>query len=159
MKSILSWLTAIFILVSLTFSNNLFAQDSTRTQLKPKYKHQIKNQKGEQVKAKKGEKIVEEEEVTVDNSSEDYDKDQNKNSQGVKTQKENKQAGFKDDDGDGVNDNALDDDGDGIPNGQDPDYIRPEDGSGKKHRNIIKSKNEIGKEEATKSPTKSNIKK
>lgn len=159
MKTILSLITGLAILITYTGDSNIFAQDSTRTQLKPEFKHQIKNQKGEQVKAKKGEEIVEEGEVTKDNSLEDYGKDQNKNSQGVKTQKEKKQAGFKDDDGDGVNDNALDDDGDGIPNGQDPDYIRPEDGSGKKHRNIIKSKNEIGKEEAPKSPTKSNIKK
>jgi len=31
---------------------------------------------------------------------------------------------------DGINDNALDADGDGIPNGQDPDFVRPQDGSG-----------------------------
>ena len=37
---------------------------------------------------------------------------------------------FIDLDGDGINDNALDADGDGIPNSQDPDYVRPQDGSG-----------------------------
>jgi hypothetical protein len=45
---------------------------------------------------------------------------------------------FVDDDGDGVCDNcpggtnpdAPDADGDGIPNGQDPDYVPPQDGSG-----------------------------
>jgi len=31
---------------------------------------------------------------------------------------------------DGINENAPDADGDGIPNGQDPDYVRPQDGSG-----------------------------
>ncbi|MCF8383824.1 MAG: hypothetical protein K9G39_09610 [Chlorobium sp.] len=31
---------------------------------------------------------------------------------------------------DGINENAPDADGDGIPNGQDPDYVRPLDGSG-----------------------------
>jgi len=37
---------------------------------------------------------------------------------------------FVDENGDGYNDNAPDHDGDGIPNGQDPDYVKPEDGSG-----------------------------
>jgi hypothetical protein len=40
--------------------------------------------------------------------------------------------GFVDLNGDGINDNAIDSDGDGIPNGQDPDYVRPQDGSGNK---------------------------
>ncbi|MCI0512246.1 hypothetical protein L0128_03445 [candidate division KSB1 bacterium] len=39
--------------------------------------------------------------------------------------------GFIDENGDGINDNALDADGDGIPNGQDPDYTKPQDGSGR----------------------------
>ena len=39
-------------------------------------------------------------------------------------------GGFLDEDGDGFNDLAPDADGDGIPNGLDPDYVRPEDGSG-----------------------------
>nr|CBH39659.1 hypothetical secreted protein [uncultured archaeon] len=42
---------------------------------------------------------------------------------------------FVDADGDGVCDNmginGRDDDGDGIPNGQDGDFVRPQDGSGK----------------------------
>jgi hypothetical protein len=38
--------------------------------------------------------------------------------------------GFVDENGDGINDNAPDADGDGIPNGQDPDYVKPADGSG-----------------------------
>lgn len=37
---------------------------------------------------------------------------------------------FVDENGDGFNDLAPDHDGDGIPNGQDPDYTRPQDGSG-----------------------------
>ena len=37
---------------------------------------------------------------------------------------------FIDEDGDGFNDLAPDADGDGIPNGLDPDYVRPEDGTG-----------------------------
>ncbi len=37
---------------------------------------------------------------------------------------------FVDANGDGINDNALDADGDGVPNGQDPDYVKPQDGTG-----------------------------
>ena len=40
---------------------------------------------------------------------------------------------FIDEDGDGFNDLAPDHDGDGIPNGLDPDYVRPVDGSGPRH--------------------------
>jgi len=43
---------------------------------------------------------------------------------------------FTDEDGDGVCDyfgiNGRDDDSDGIPNGQDDDYVRPQDGNGQK---------------------------
>ena len=35
--------------------------------------------------------------------------------------------GFVDEDGDSFNDNAPDDDADGIQNGQDEDWVRPED--------------------------------
>lgn len=38
--------------------------------------------------------------------------------------------GFVDENGDGYNDLAPDADGDGIPNGLDPDYVRPLDGTG-----------------------------
>ena len=41
---------------------------------------------------------------------------------------------FIDEDGDGFNDLAPDADGDGIPNGLDPDYVKPEDGTGMMNR-------------------------
>lgn len=41
---------------------------------------------------------------------------------------------FLDEDGDGFNDLAPDADGDGIPNGQDEDYVRPQDGTGSQYR-------------------------
>lgn len=44
---------------------------------------------------------------------------------------------FVDENGDGINDLARDADGDGIPNGQDPDWTRPLDGSGYKDQNRI----------------------
>jgi len=44
---------------------------------------------------------------------------------------------FVDENGDGINDLARDHDGDGVPNGQDPDWVKPEDGTGLKaqHKN------------------------
>lgn len=44
---------------------------------------------------------------------------------------------FIDENGDGINDLAKDADGDGIPNGQDPDWVRPLDGTGYKEQNRI----------------------
>ncbi len=41
-------------------------------------------------------------------------------------------GGFVDENGDGFNDLAPDADGDGIPNGLDPDYLPPLDGSGQR---------------------------
>ncbi len=41
---------------------------------------------------------------------------------------------FIDEDGDGFNDLAPDADGDGIPNGLDPDYVKPLDGEGQQHQ-------------------------
>ncbi len=41
---------------------------------------------------------------------------------------------FMDQDGDGINDFQRDHDSDGIPNCQDPDWTRPEDGTGNKNR-------------------------
>jgi hypothetical protein len=43
-------------------------------------------------------------------------------------------ARFMDQNGDGINDFQRDHDGDGIPNCQDPDWTRPEDGTGSKNR-------------------------
>ncbi len=50
-----------------------------------------------------------------------------------------KVGSFVDEDGDGFNDLAPDEDGDGIPNGLDPDYTAPKDGTG----------NQFGKGHAT----------
>ncbi len=44
-------------------------------------------------------------------------------------------CGFVDENGDGFNDLAPDADGDGIPNGLDPDYVKPEDGTGSQAKN------------------------
>ena len=41
---------------------------------------------------------------------------------------------FIDENGDGFNDLAPDADGDGIPNGLDPDYVRPQDGTGNQYK-------------------------
>ncbi|MBN1293680.1 MAG: hypothetical protein JXB48_17700 [Candidatus Latescibacteria bacterium] len=52
---------------------------------------------------------------------------------------------FVDADGDGFNDNAPDADGDGIPNGQDPDYVRPKNGSGRQNQAANGTGQGIGK--------------
>ncbi len=56
----------------------------------------------------------------------------------------NPAKGYVDLNGNGINDNAIDSDGDGIPNGRDPDYVRPQDGSGQKfmHQNKFKTLNQ-----------------
>jgi len=54
---------------------------------------------------------------------------------------EQHRIGFIDEDGDGLNDNAMDDDGDGIPNGKDPDFERPEDGMGNQRTYQYQHKN------------------
>ena len=48
---------------------------------------------------------------------------------------------FVDEDGDGISDFARDHDNDGIPNCQDPDWTRPEDGTGymNRHKNASSS--------------------
>jgi hypothetical protein len=53
--------------------------------------------------------------------------------------------GFVDVNGDGINDKATDSDGDGIPNCQDPDFVRPQDGSGSKFMKGNIYKNSTGK--------------
>lgn len=50
---------------------------------------------------------------------------------------------FMDENGDGINDFARDHDNDGVPNCQDPDWTRPEDGSG--YMNRFKNTSEANK--------------
>jgi hypothetical protein len=57
---------------------------------------------------------------------------------------------FVDLNGDGICDNftggyGFDDDGDGIPNGQDDDYVKPQDGTGKKLMKGKAFQNKVGK--------------
>jgi len=57
--------------------------------------------------------------------------------QGKEPQNRPEDAGvcrFVDADGDGFNDLAPDHDGDGIPNGLDPDWVKPENGDGEMNR-------------------------
>jgi hypothetical protein len=56
------------------------------------------------------------------------------NAQGFGPGAGNGECQFIDEDGDGFNDLAPDADGDGIPNGQDPDWVKPEDGTGYQHQ-------------------------
>lgn len=51
---------------------------------------------------------------------------------------------FVDQDGDGICDFARDHDNDGIPNYQDPDWSRPQDGTGYQERNGRNNSNQYG---------------
>ena len=51
---------------------------------------------------------------------------------------------FIDENGDGINDLAKDADGDGIPNCQDPDWTRPQDGTGYQAKHKIGQPDETG---------------
>jgi hypothetical protein len=51
--------------------------------------------------------------------------------------------GFVDENGDGINDLTRDADNDGIPNCQDPDWVRPQDGSGYANRHGHKRQNGV----------------
>ncbi len=53
-------------------------------------------------------------------------------------------CGFIDEDGDGFNDLAPDADGDGIPNGLDPDFAKPEDGTGSQLQHRYGRLGEVG---------------
>jgi hypothetical protein len=63
---------------------------------------------------------------------------------GEATEQGNGVCQFVDEDGDGFNDLAPDADGDGIPNGLDPDYERPGDGTGEQHANQMGALNRLG---------------
>ena len=59
--------------------------------------------------------------------------DRNKVQVKAKPQLQNKLM-FRDENGDGICDGFRDHDNDGIPNGQDPDWTRPQDGKGNENR-------------------------
>jgi hypothetical protein len=62
----------------------------------------------------------------------------------TQTQTKGHGNGFVDLNKDGYNDNAIDSDGDGIPNCQDPDFVRPQNGSGQKKMNGMIFQNKFG---------------
>ena len=66
---------------------------------------------------------------------------------------------FIDENGDGINDLARDADGDGIPNGQDPDWVKPQDGTGLKaqHKNGQPDEAEMTKGQKAGKATKSSF--
>ena len=110
------------------------AQDKTQTQTQDQEKAQIKAQTKVQTKA------------------------------AVKTQTKSEfrhrnRIAFIDENGDGINDLARDADGDGIPNGQDPDWVKPQDGTGLKaqHKNGQPDEAEMTKGQKAGKITKSNF--
>lgn len=86
-----------------------FAAAQDQTQTKSQEKAQIKAQLKDQNKA----------EVKAQNKVQTKSEFRHRN-----------RIAFVDENGDGINDLAKDADGDGIPNGQDPDWVKPADGTG-----------------------------
>lgn len=103
-------------------------QNQVQTQSQSKDQNQIQNQ--EQIKSQGNSQSQ------LQNQNQNQLKEQNKNQVKTQTKEQNKVhgKGFVDNDGDGINDYAVDSDGDGIPNGQDPDYVKPKDGTGQKNQ-------------------------
>lgn len=56
---------------------------------------------------------------------------------------------FIDENGDGINDNFRDADGDGIPNYLDPDWVKPEDGTGYQTKHQYKRGNRFNNQTTT----------
>jgi len=58
-------------------------------------------------------------------------------------------GGFVDEDGDGVNDRLMDVDKDGVPNCQDSDWVKPQDGTGAKYGRGIRMGKGFGSGQST----------
>jgi len=64
---------------------------------------------------------------------------------------------FVDENGDGICDFMVDHDGDGIPNGQDPDWNKPQDGTGNKYMKGNKAGNRNGNQSGNPLGNKNNF--
>jgi len=116
MKKLLS----ILVLGIVLLAGNAFAQDTTK-------RHDRTNFQGKEQKKKQLDQQAQKQKRNRANRVEENLPNSEASNVSIVKQ-------FIDEDGDGVNDFSLDSDGDGIPNGQDLDYVKSEDGSGEKHR-------------------------
>jgi len=126
------------ILMLILASGILFAQnDPLKNQEQNKVKTQVQSQDQNQVKNQSQIKSEGDPQTQLKNQTQTQTQQQSKNQVKTQTKEQNKVhgVGFVDLNSDGINDNAVDSDGDGIPNGQDPDYVKPNDGTGQKFQN------------------------
>lgn len=129
-KILLTILTLIFV-SGLTLAQNDPIKNKEENQLQYQQEEQLKNEIKNQVRTNaEGENQIRNQ---IQNQSQEQSRNQNQNQE--KNQNQIHGQGFVDLDGDGINDYAIDSDGDGIPNGQDPDYLKPKDGTGQQYRN------------------------
>ena len=123
------------------FSTSIFAQeDPVKNQEQNQVKTQVQSQDQNQVKNQEQIKSQGDPQTQLKNQTQTQTQQKSKNQVKTQTKEQNQVhgAGFVDLNGDGINDNAVDSDGDGIPNGQDPDYTKPQDGTGQQNKNLIK---------------------
>lgn len=123
MKNFLSILGLVILFIITT---NIFAQETDKEHKKEQ------NQVKEQTKAA----------TMIQTKEQNQVKNQTKTEIKVQTMGQHR-VNFVDDDGDGINDNALNDCRDGIPNGKDTDFNRPEDGTVSQHTYQYQQKNAI----------------
>jgi len=132
-SAIITLTISVILFSSLTYAQNDPVKNKeekqVQTQLQEENQNQVKNQ--EQIKSQG------DPQTQLKNQNQNQLKEQNKNQVKTQTKEQNQVhgAGFIDLNSDGINDNAVDSDGDGIPNGQDPDYVKPNDGTGQKFQN------------------------
>lgn len=138
-KILFLFLTLVFV-AGITLAQNDPVKNKEENKLQYQQEEQKKNEIKNQVQTKsEGENQIRNQ---IQTQNQEQSKNQNQNQE--RNQNQVHGPGFVDLDGDGINDYAVDSDGDGIPNGQDPDYVRPKDGTGQQYRNG-KGENKKGK--------------
>ncbi len=143
-RSLQSLILSVFVIFGLLGFTGAMAQDVDSAQVKTKnqYKTQAKMQK--QIKKQSESKKSAAKNAQGKNVQKKASEKKQVKSQANNRYRKGNKKGFVDADGDGINDNALDDDGDGIPNGQDEDYVRPEDGTGRQVKSAKGNKKSRG---------------
>jgi len=136
----------LFLFLTLVFVSGitLAQNDPVKNKEENKLQYQQEEQKKNEIKNRVQTKSEGENQIKNQIQTQNQEQSNNQNQNQERNQNQIHGRGFVDLDADGINDNAIDSDGDGIPNGQDPDYVKPKDGTGQQHRNG-KGENKNGK--------------